>query len=117
MENVIIIVLIVILALLALFVIPQWRLRRATRQVIRIFKEHNAFDVKNAKTLDELGLRPRGRLEGMLRTRDYKPYALDALWKAEIVKMTEDGKLYLSEDRLLASGLGKDKSYPGQIVG
>ena len=111
MENVILIVVIVVLALLALFVIPQWRLRRATRQVIRILKEHNAIDVKNAKTIDELGLRPRGRLEGMLRTRDYKPHALDALWKAEIVQTTEDGKLYLSEERLIASGLDKGTSY------
>jgi len=117
MENVIIIVLIVILAFLALLIIPRWRLQRATRQVIRILRQHNAIDVKNAKTIDELGLRPRGRLEGLLRTRDYKPYALDALWKAEIVKITEDGRVYLSEDRLLASGLGKDKSYPGQFVG
>jgi len=111
MENVIIIVLIVVLALLALFVIPVWRLRRATRQVIQIFKEHNAFDVKNAKTIDELGLRPRGRLEGMLRTRDYKPQALDGLWKAEIVQTTEDGRLYLSEERLIASGLDRGAPY------
>ena len=111
MENVILIVVIVVLALLALFVIPQWRLRRATRQVIRIFIELNATSVKNAKTLDELGLRPRGRLEGMLRTRDYKPHALDALWKAEIVQTTEDGRLYLSEDRLIASGLDRGAPY------
>jgi len=111
MENVIIIVLIVVLALLALFIIPQWRLRRATRQVIRIFMELNATSVKNAKTIDELGLRPRGRLEGMLRTRDYKPQALDGLWKAEIVQTTEDGRLYLSEDRLIGSGLDRGAPY------
>lgn len=117
MENVIIIVLLVVLAFLALFVIPQWRLRRAVRQVIRILRQNNAIDVKNAKTIDELGLRPRGRLEGLLRSRDYKPQALDALWKAEIVKITEDGKVYLSEEKLIASGLYKDKSYPGQSIG
>ena len=111
MENVILIVLLVVLAFLALFVIPQWRLKRATRQVIRIFMELNATSVKNAKTLDELGLRPRGRLEGLLRTRDYKPQALDGLWKAEIVQTTEDGRLYLSEERLIASGLDKGVSY------
>ena len=111
MENVILIVVIVVLAFLALFVIPRWRLKRATRQVIRIFMELNATSVKNAKTLDELGLRPRGRLEGLLRTRDYKPQALDGLWKAEIVQTTEDGRLYLSEDRLIASGFDKGASY------
>jgi len=111
MENAILIVVIVVLALLALFIIPQWRLRRATRQVIQIFKELNAMDVKNAKTIDELGLRPRGRLEGMLRTRDYKPHALSSLLTAEIVQTTEDGRLYLSEDRLIASGLDRPTPY------
>ena len=111
MENVILIVVIVALALLALFIIPQWRLRRATRQVIRIFIELNATSVKNAKTIDELGLRPRGRLEGMLRTRDYKPHALSSLLTAEIVKTTEDGRLYLSEDRLIGSGLDRPTPY------
>ena len=111
MENVILIVVIVALALLALFIIPQWRLRRATRQVIQIFKELNAMDVKNAKTIDELGLRPRGRLEGMLRTRDYKPHALSSLLTAEIVQTTEDGRLYLSEDRLIGSGLDRPTPY------
>ena len=111
MGNVILIVVIVVLALLALFIIPQWRLRRATRQVIQIFKELNAMDVKNAKTIDELGLRPRGRLEGMLRTRDYKPHALSSLLTAEIVQTTEDGRLYLSEDRLIGSGLDRPTPY------
>jgi len=111
MENVFLIILLVVLAFLALFVIPQWRLKRATRQVIRIFIELNATSVKNAKTLDELGLRPRGRLEGLFRTRDYKPQALDGLWKAEIVQTTEDGRLYLSEERLIASGFDKGAPY------
>jgi len=79
--------------------------------VIQIFKELNAMDVKNAKTIDELGLRPRGRLEGMLRTRDYKPHALSSLLTAEIVKTTEDGRLYLSEERLIGSGLDRPTPY------
>ena len=85
--------------------VPRWRLRHAIRQVIQIFKEHNATDIKNAKTVDELGLRPRSMMEGMFRGRDYKPYALSALIRAEIIQTTEDGKLYLSEDKLIASGL------------
>jgi len=111
MSSVIIIVLIVVLALLALFVVPQWRLRRAIRQVIRIFREHNAIDIKNAKMVDELGLRPRRMLEGMFKGRDYKKYALSALMKAEIIQITEDGRLYLSEDKLIASGLDRGASY------
>jgi hypothetical protein len=41
----------------------------------------------------------------MFRLRDFKPYALDALVKAEIIKGTEDGRLYLAEDKLMASGV------------
>ena len=113
MENAIVIVLIVVLAFLALFVIPQWRTRRAVHQVIKILRQNNAVDVKTAKTVDELGLRPRGRLEGLLRARDYKPQALDALWKAEIVQITEDGKLYLSEEKLYASKIHDSEKYRG----
>ncbi len=109
--NVILIVLIVILALLAMFIIPQWRLKRATPQVIRIFREYNAIGIKNAKTVDELGISPPAMLQRMLKGRDYKQYALSALMKAEIIQMTEDGKLYLSEERLIQSGLDRPTPY------
>jgi len=109
--SIIIIVILFVLLLLAMFIVPQWQLRRAIRQVIRIFREHNATDTKNAKMIDELGLKPRGMMEGMFRGRDYKKYALSALMKAEIIQRTEEGKLYLSEDRLMASGLDKSSPY------
>ena len=110
-NNIIIIVLIVVFLLLAMFFIPQWRLKRAIRQVIWIFKDCNAIGVKNAKTVDELGLSPKGMLEGAFRGRDYKQYALNALRKAEILQTTEDGKFYLVEDKLISSGLDKGSSY------
>jgi hypothetical protein len=50
-------------------------------------------------------------LEMMFRGRDYKQYALSALMKAEIIKRTEDEKLYLLEDKLAASGFEKGTSY------
>ncbi len=111
MSNVILIVLIAVLVLAALLIIPQWRLRRAIRQVIRILREHNAIGAKNGRTIDELGLRPRSMMEGMFKGRDYKKYALSALMKAEIIQTTEDGKLYLAEDKLIASGMEKDSLY------
>jgi hypothetical protein len=46
-------------------------------------------------------------MEGMFRGRDYKPYALTALMNAGVVKTTEDGKLYLSEEKLSASTLSR----------
>jgi len=47
----------------------------------------------------------------MLHTRDFKPHALNALVKAGIVKSTESGRLYLSEDVLMESGL-EGRVYP-----
>ncbi len=91
--------------LVGLFFIPRWLVRRAARQVIKIFREHNATESKDARTIDELGLRPPGALERMMRRRDYKPHALNALMQAGIIKATEDGRLYLSEDKLAELGL------------
>jgi len=96
--------------LVALFFIPRWLTRRAARHVIKIFRKHNAIDSKNARTIDELGLRPPGVLERMMRRRDYKPQALSALMQAEIIQATEDGKLYLSEEKLASLGLEKGTS-------
>ena len=62
--------------------------------------------------IDELGLRPQGMMGGMFKGRDYNQYALSLLMKADIIQTTEDGKLYLSEDRLLASGIDSGASYP-----
>ena len=108
MEDWIVIVAVVILALAAMFIIPQWRLRRAVPQVIRIFREGNAVGSKNAKTLDELGLMPkRGALGGLFRRRDYRQYAFSALMRGGIIEVTEDEKFYLVEDKLMASGLEK----------
>ena len=109
-NTILIIVLLFAFLLAAMFIIPQWRLRRAIRQIIGIFRKHNAVSAKNAKTANELGLRPRGLMEGMFRGRDYKPYALTALMNAGVVKTTEDGKLYLSEEELMTSSLGKSSS-------
>ncbi len=105
MSGTAILVIFIVVMVVALFFVPRWRMKRSGRQVIRIFRDHNATSAKNAKTIDELGLRPKGMMDGMLRGRDYKPYALSALEKGEIVLRTEDDRYYLSEDKLAASGL------------
>jgi len=81
------------------------------RQVILIFREHTATNSRNAKTIDELGLSPQGMMGGMFRGRDYKQYAISLLMKSDIIQTTEDGKLYISEDKLLASGIDSGASY------
>ena len=107
MNNTLFIIIIIAFGLLAMFVIPQFLVRRATFKVIQIFQQHNAIGVKNAKEIDELGLSPRSFVEGMFRGRDYKPRALQSLIRSEIVLMTEDGKLYISEEKLISLKLYK----------
>jgi hypothetical protein len=74
---------------------------------VAIFEHNNALDVRSARTIDELGLKPPTFLEGMMRMRDFKPYALQILMKAEVVSQTDGGRLYLSQDRLAATNLGR----------
>lgn len=94
------ILLLVILAILAFWVLPRIRIKRAVNQVVGIFERNNALDARSAKTIDELGLRPPTFLQGMMRIRDFKPYALDILMKADVVRQTDGGRLYLSQDKL-----------------
>jgi hypothetical protein len=94
------VLLIIILAILAFWVLPRMRMRRAVKQVVDIFERNNALDVRSAKTIDELGLRPPTFLEGMLGLRDFKPYALQMLMNAGVVRQTDSGRLYLSQDKL-----------------
>lgn len=105
--EVLFIVVLILVTLLGLFVVPRFLIKRALKQVLKIFRRQEATSINHARTIDELGLRPRGFVEGMLRTRDYKPYALDLLRQGKIVMATEDGRLYLSEERLSNSGLEK----------
>jgi hypothetical protein len=94
-----VILLIIVLAALGFFVL-RIRIRRAAKQIIAIFERDNALDARSAKTIDELRLRPPTFLESMLRMRDFKPYALQILMKAEVVRQTDGGRLYLSRDKL-----------------
>lgn len=105
MNDWIVIALLFVVLLFALFVIPQFMMKRAVRAVIRILRDNHATGIKEAKTAEELGLQPKRLVERMMKPRDYKPRALQLLMSQEIVQMTEDGKLYLLEEKLDASRL------------
>ena len=86
---------------LALFlVLPTALNRHAVRQVISIFREHQALCSHSAKTIDELGLRPAGFSKRLINFRDYKPQALRGLIRADIVQVTAEDKLFLAEDKI-----------------
>ena len=93
-------ILMIVIFIVVLLVLPQFLVMRSAPKVIRIFRQNNAVGAKNAKTIEELGLKQRSIIENMWRRRDYKPRALQLLIRADIVQMTEDGKLYLDEESL-----------------
>jgi hypothetical protein len=93
-------------AILARMYIPRFMIKRAIYSVIRIFKQYNAITIRDAKTIDELGLNPKPLIDGMHNLRDYKSYALQILRTADIIRTTEDGRLYLNEGQLQTSKYG-----------
>jgi hypothetical protein len=92
---------------LGLFVIPRILLRRAFSQVISIFRRNHSLCTETPKTVDELGLAPKSLMDRMLKPRDYKPYALQVLIRAGVVRLTENGKVYLLEERAVEFLRGK----------
>jgi len=105
MNDTLALILLAVAALAIMIFVPRWFMTRALSKVIKIFRQYNAINEKNALTIEELGLTPPTFTQRLSRMRDYKPRALDLLRRADIVQMTEDGKLYLSEDKLASSGL------------
>jgi hypothetical protein len=93
----------VALLLVVMVALPQILLRRAVPSLIRIFRERGAVGADNAKTPAELGIQQTTFTQTLFRGRDDKASALEALKEARVVQSTQDGKLYLSEDRLAAS--------------
>ena len=84
--------------------------KRGVGQVIAIFQKHNAIGIQQAKSVDELGLTPPNLMDRFTRMRDYKQNALGILVKADIVQTTEEGKLFISAQRLAelkSKGIGK----------
>jgi len=108
-SGVTILVAIMVLAAAGTVLILRFMIKRAIHSVIRIFRQHNAVTIRDAKTMEELGLNPKPFLERALRLRDYKPYALQILRNANVIQQTEDGRLYLDEGQLGSSRWGNAK--------
>jgi hypothetical protein len=79
-------------------------MKRALKSVIKSFRDFQALTPETAKMAFDLGFKRRGLLQ-IRGFRDYKPAALQFLQKQDIVLVTEDGRLYLSEQTLLTSGI------------
>ena len=108
-------VLLFIVIMLLLIVFSAWVsrffMKRAMLEVVEAFRREGALDQHNAKTRPDLGLEPKPLLQRMGKMRDYKVHAFDVLRQLEVIRVTDDEKLYLSEKALEDSNL-KSMLYP-----
>ena len=98
MNETIFLILLGIAFLLVMLFVPQLMMKRSIPKVIQAFRQSNAVGAKNARTLEEVGLQPKGLLQTAGRLRDYKPRALQFLIGINVIQLTEEGKFYISEE-------------------
>ncbi|UMZ73656.1 hypothetical protein [Natranaerofaba carboxydovora] len=75
-------------------------LRRATKSVINSFRKNNALEKRNAKTREELGLIQQSATERLVKAPNYKLNAMELLIDLDVIRLTFDQRLYLSEEKL-----------------
>ncbi len=106
MREILIIIVLIAGMLAAVFLIQNFMLKRALKKVIDVFRRHGALQAGSAKTLEELGLGPKSFMTKMTTLRDYRPEALKVLIERDVILSTDEGKLYMREERL--AGLFKE---------
>jgi hypothetical protein len=97
-------VLCIILLLVLSFFIQSLMMRRAMKAVIKILRFKQSLTPETAQFANDVGIKKRSFIN-FKGVRDYKPNALQYLMNQEIILVTEDGRIYLSEEKLLQSGL------------
>jgi len=103
MQGILFIILIVILFGLTVIFVPYWLTTRTIPKVIKTFRQRNAIGAKNAMTIEELELKPKSIFRRMFTRRDYSQQALQFLIRADVVDITEEGKFYLNDEKLMLS--------------
>jgi hypothetical protein len=94
--KIVLMVLLTIGALFASLSIASWKMRRACNFIIQDLKKKKAIDPASAVEL------PYSK-SSMFRIgmRDYRPKALNALMKHDVIRVQEEGRYYLHEDHKL----------------
>ncbi len=85
--------------------------RRSVISVIKTFRKKNACDENRAISQEEIGIRPQ---HALLKKRDYKLQALQFLINVQVIRATEAGMLYLSEETLAT--LSRESSKIAKIL-
>jgi hypothetical protein len=104
-------IIVLVLVVIMILVVPPLRIRRAANSMINNLRKMNAVDEKSARTPEELGVRltsfvPSTNLFG---GGDPNQAAMSALREANVIMMTSDGRLYLSEANLGRSKWSQQK--------
>lgn len=103
MQGILFIILIIILFILSVIFLPYWLVMRAVPKVIKTFRQKNAIGASNAMTIEELGLKPKSIFQRFFTRRDYRQNALQFLIRADVVDITEEGKFFLNDEKLMLS--------------
>jgi hypothetical protein len=98
-------ILVMLILLVLSFRLSMSLARRAICKVISIFRQNNAVQYERALPLDSMGLRATNQLFAFRLLRDYKPWAIQTLMQAGVIRAAATNTFYLSEDTL--------RQYPG----
>jgi hypothetical protein len=109
-RAVILLILIMILLLALAFYGSTFLMRRALKAVVKRFRDNDALTPATARTVEELGLARRGMFQ-FKALRDYKPAALDVLMRNNVIQVTEDNRIFLSEEELAKINFGQKRQY------
>lgn len=109
-RAVILLILIIILLLALAFFGSTFLVKRAINTVIKRFKDNDALTPETAKTVADLGLARKGFFQ-LKAFRDYKPAALDLLIRNNVIQITEDNRLFLSQENLDKTNFGQKRPY------
>jgi len=105
MRDVLLVILVIVAGLGLAYYASRFMMKRAMRRVVALFRAAGAVNPKGAVTAEQLGLVKPGMFGRMFRVRDYGPDALNLLGQANVIKVTADGRLYLSEEELERSAV------------
>ena len=89
--------------------IPSTMLKLSVSVVVKEFRRQKAISSEHTISKTELGIISQTGINRFVNRRDYKAQALQALVQAEIVQVTEEGRLYLLEEKLESTRWAKNK--------
>jgi len=92
----------IIVAMVGAFLYARYLLRKGLREVVKIFRQAHALGPESARTGEELGLDAPGTIS-IRSFWDSTPAAFSVLLRSGVVRVTDDGKFFLSEEALDAS--------------